>query len=321
VELSELDGLLADIGRRMRLRAAVRSALLPCAALLGAGLLLGLGVKMVGAGAAGVIALLLSAAAVLLGVVLFAILYALRPVPALAAAAELDRLAGLKERAASLVALRSGAVGGGALAAAVEADARQAVAGLRPAELRSRVAPLPAGARWLGAGLTALLAALLVPARGSVRGASLADLLYDPGLVPELESAAASTDGPAGESPAGAARKALVIVRAPAARSAEEAARRAEELENLAEDLRGRGQPDLAGRLLDAARALHDREAARGADAAGDGGRAAARPPGHDRYPEGYRDLLARYFGAGRWTAGGPPNKMPESSGDKEEPR
>ncbi len=293
MSIPEFEELLGRVARRLRLRGAAARSLLPAVALLLAGLLAVVGLKLWAPTGSGALVLAATALAVAASMITLGVLYAARPVSRLSAAAELDRLAGLKERAASLVAVRAG--GAARLRAELERDAARALAPLRAGELLGRVAPLPAGARWLGVLLAAALCALLVPARAPARRQSLADLLAGgKGLVLDLRDAAAGGDAAPDPAARESAKRALAIVKAPPPRDAEEARQRREALEKAAAELRGRA--DLAAPLKAAIRAL---EGGGGLDPAAPlpGAGPERRPlPGGDRYPPEYAELLARYF-------------------------
>lgn len=297
MSITEFEEILGRVARRLRLRGAAAAALLPAGVLLGSGLLAIVGLKLWAPAGAAALAPAAAALAAAAALTVCGALYAARPVSDLCAAAEVDRLAGLKERAASLVAVRAGA--GGATPARLRAelknDVARALAPLRAGELLGRVAPLPAGARWLGVLLAAALCALLVPARARARQGSLADLLAGgDGLVFDLEATAAGDDASPDPAAKESAKKALAIIRAAPPADAEEARQRRAALEKTARELRGRA--DLAARLRDAARAL---AAQAGLDLVAPlpgRGPERRRVPDGGRYPPEYAELLARYF-------------------------
>jgi hypothetical protein len=290
----ELEELLRLIAARLRLRRAMRSILIPAAALLAAALAAVIAVKLAGPAGAATASLLVTGVVLAgLGAVLAAT-YALRPVSRLHAACELDRLAGLKERVASLVAVRAGQGGASDLRAALEAEAGRALAAVNAAQVLARCPPLPGGSRWLAVLLAATLAGLLLPARQRGRTQRLADMVTDgAALLGSLSSAAEGGDG--GTPPLESARMALVLVKAPPPRDAREFEKRRVQLGDLAAELRRRGAREAAARLLAACGELET------GLATGDGPEpetAGRQPPAgsHERYPPAYRELLARYF-------------------------
>ncbi len=291
----EFDELLAALSRRLRLRAAASSLFVPVALLLGLDIAAVVSVKLFGTGDANVIALILTAGVLLTSCTALAALFVLRPVSRLRAAAELDRIAGLKERAASLVTVRAAGASQAALCAALEAQTSKVLAAVDPLEVRSGSAPLPARCRWLGVLLAVALAALLVPGRGRSRAGALADMLTDgAALIDSMNEVAEG--GEDGSQQVETAKKALVLIKAPPPKDPRELERRRVELEELARELRKRGQREAAARLSAAFKELGGENGTNshygeGSDEGNDSGNTS-----HDRYPAGYRELLARYF-------------------------
>jgi hypothetical protein len=298
VKREQFEALLDRLAARLRMRAAASRLLLPVAVLLTADVVAVLVLKLLGIEDAAIISAELTAGLLVACAVGGGLLYALGPVSRLRAAAELDRLTGLKERAASLVVVRSSAAAPSRLVAALQADAERALAGVDPSEVCSRSAPLPARYRWLGVLLAATLAALLVPVRGHGKVRALADMIAGgPALVDILKDVAESGDQ--GAPQVETARKALRLVKAPPPSDPQEIEDRRVKLEDLARELRRQGATEAAARLQAALRLLAGAgdSAPDGAGDPGAGG--AARKGVHDSYPERYRELLARYFSAG----------------------
>jgi hypothetical protein len=304
--LVEFDGLLAEMIRRLRLaraaaavfRLAAGTLLVLSAAVLAAKLLPAERSWFWTGGA------VLAAALVVLGA--FAAAWLGRPVSRLAAAAEVDRVAALKERASSLVAARAGSAPRTAAFAELERDAAAALAPLaREALLRAALPALPARARWL-VGLGALaLGALLVPARAPRGAEDLAALLADGGaLVQALESGGAA-GAPEGAPQSRVASKVLSILKGPPPADPEGAQRQRKDLRELAAELRKSGKPgdqavarridELADQLARLAGPAAPEGAADAEPPRGDGGRA-GRGAYLRSHPE-YAELLARYFG------------------------
>jgi len=298
VTQSEFNKLLGALSSRLRIRSAAATVFWPAASLLALNAAAVLFAKLSGLQSANAIALAATAGTIGGCCAAFATIFASRPVSRLRAAAELDRLAGLKDRAASLVAVRSAVRGPAALRGALEAEAFAAMAGVEGEDVLSEAEPLPARSRWLGVLLAAVLAALLVPARKGSRVQSLADVLTDgSALVEAMNRVAGGEDdgSPAVET----AKKALVLIRAPAPRDPQKLEERRVRLEELAGELRRRGRGDAAARLAAAFREL-------GGDAGegypygeGPGGDRHRANSAHDRYPAAYSELLARYFAGG----------------------
>ncbi len=312
----QFDNLLDRLAARLRLRAAASKLLWPVAVLLIIDVVAVLVLKLLGVEGAGIISAELTAGLSVACAGGLLLLHTLNPVSRLRAAAELDRLAGLKERAASLVAARSGVAAPSRLVVALQADAEQMLSGVDPAEICSRSAPLPAGCRWLGVLLAAALAALLVPARGRGKVRALADMLSGgPALVATLQATAEG--GAEGAPEVETARRALRLVKAPPPSDPQEIENRRVELEELTRELRRQGAAEAAARLQAAFKLLAgdgDSIPDGAPDAGADG---AARQDVHDRYPERYRELLARYFAAGGWTGASEMNMIGGSrSGD-----
>ncbi|MHC4914064.1 MAG: hypothetical protein ACYTGB_01115 [Planctomycetota bacterium] len=312
MKIDELEGLLDRLALRLRTRTAAARTLLPAAALLGANLLAVLTLKISGAEPGPLTAPACTALAVAACASVFGLFWAFGPISPARAAAELDSLAGLKERTASLVDARARSAGSPGLRAALQADVERSLVALDADGLAGRARPLPPAARWIGLLLVAGLAALLVPGRGRRRTASLAEmLLHGEGLVRVLNAAAEGGEGAPAARRAETARRALALLKAPPPAGREEAERRRGEIEALAAELRRRGADDLADQLAAAALALAQNggtAAAGNGDSAGDGEGPAVR--GADRYPESYSELLARYFAGGSWTGGANTNMI-----------
>jgi hypothetical protein len=197
------------------------------------------------------------------------------------------------------VTVRGGGAFGGSLRAALEDDASRALGRVQSGDVLSRCPHLPGAARWAGVLAAALLAALLVPARRGRQPERLADMLLDgQALVDGLESAAGE-EGDAARPRAATARKVLVLIKAPPPKDPEEAARRRAEIERAAEEMRRRGGAELAAELEAVARALAARDGSAGNGDAAGGGTKTRSASGGEHYPEGYRELLARYFSEG----------------------
>jgi hypothetical protein len=297
---AQFDELLARLAARLRLRGSVARALPAAAVVLGADLAAVLALKLIFPAGGELLPLILGTCLVAVALCVLVVSYGLNSVSELRAAAELDRLGGLKERAASLVAVRGSGSGGGALRAALEADASRALEAVNSEAILARSPWLPHGARWLGVLLAAVLAALLVPARSRGRAGRLEDLLIEGRQLARVLQSSAGDERPEGRPRAETARKALAIIKAPPPRDPEEARRRRRELGDIAAELRKRGAGDIATKLEAAVRSLT------GADRPGpDGGSAGPDVPAprfssaRDRYPVQYRELLARYFAGG----------------------
>jgi hypothetical protein len=293
----EFGKLLARLGTRLRLRRAASGTLPAIALVLGAAVVLVVALKLAGLEGAGPVSILTAAGAIFAAAVAAGIGYVLNPVSELRAAAELDRLAGLKERAASLVALRRGGGPVGQFGEALRADARRALAEVDASEVAGRAAPLPGGARWPGLLLLALMVALLVPARGGGRSARMIDMLVEGDALLRTVGAAGEVDGPATPQ-AETARKVLTIIKAPPPADPEQARRNRKELKDLAAELKKRGAREAAERLEAAVRALGGVDQPKTGDGSGSGDGAGRRPTGSKGYPVRYRELLARYFAA-----------------------
>lgn len=305
--LSECDRLLAEMCRRLRFVRAAGTVFAPAAAVLAVLIATVLWSKLaplaspwMAAGAAALLAVLAVAA-------VFAVAWLRSPVSELAAAAELDRICGLKERASSLVAVRSGAAPRTAAASAIESDAAAALAKLdREAVLRATLPALPGRARWLVGLGAAALAALLVPARAPRQEQSLAEMLAGGVEAVSVARSGAAPDpaSPAGGPWQGAARRVLTILQGPPPSGSGDAARRKQDLLALAGELRQSGNPadrELARRVEELAAQLSRlASAAPAADASESRSTQDADSSGRAVYlrshPE-YAELLARYFG------------------------
>jgi hypothetical protein len=240
----------------------------------------------------------------------FTVAWLRRPVSHLTAAAEVDRVAGLKERASALVAVRLGAAPRTAVFAALELDAAEALAPLdREAVLRAALPALPDRARWLVGLGTLALALLLVPPRAPRGSLSLAEMLADGGVVIQgIQAQAGGRSDPktAGEPRSPAARKVLTLLKGPPPSNAGDAEKQKKDLLALAKELRQSDKPgdralarqieDLAAQLaringVGTLEATPSREPTEGGTAR------TARAAYLRSHPE-YADLLARYFGA-----------------------
>lgn len=302
----EFDLLLAEMTRRLRLARAAAAVFRPTAGMLAAASVVVLAAKLWPAERWGLWTggAVLAAGLVILGA--FAAAWLRRPVGELLAAAEVDRVAALKERASSLVAARASSAPRPAAFAELERDAAAALAPLgRQAVFRAALPALPARARWLvGLGAVAL-GALLVPARAPEGAPDLASLLADGGGVVQALQSGAGSGAPEGGAPQSrAARKALGILKGPPPADAGDAQRQRKDLRELAAELRKSGKPgdqavarrieDLADQLARLASPAAP-EGAPAAEPAGGGSRT-ARAAYLRSHPE-YAELLARYFG------------------------
>lgn len=307
----------------MRLRRTVTRAMAPAAILLCTAVVAVLAVKLLPLAGAGSKSLMLAAAAAVTAAWVFLAVYVRSPVAELAAASELDRLAGLKERAASLLAVRQGRAAGAHLAAELERDLGRALRAVDERAVLARAGEMPRGLRWMGLVSAALGAALLMPPRRSARAGALADRMLDGATVMGALDAAASGAGQeVPGNPAEAARQALRLVRAEPPSGAAETAKRAEDLREVARELRRAGRADLAARLEAAAAAL----IAPAPAGTGDNGETAPRaagtgPADAGRYPAEYRELLARYYSDRNWNGGGGNDSIPtpETDGRRQE--
>jgi len=300
--LDEFDRLLAEVSLRLRLERAAGAAFRPVAGLLIAASIAVLSIKLSAPRHSGALvdAALLLTAALVWGALLLAWLR--RPVSALVAAAEIDRVGRLKERASSLVAARSGAVPRTAAWAELERDAVAALADLdRGTVLHGLLPRLSARAKWL-VGLSAVfLGTMLVPARAGPAAVDLASLLAGgPEIVTALEGGGDPTSPPTAAKAAG---KVLTIVKGPPPADPAGAERQRQALEALAADLKKTGSAAdaaLARKIEELAREL-GRLAGPGlpdgrAEPGGAGQAEAERAAAIRSYPE-YAELLARYFG------------------------
>lgn len=304
--LGEFDSVLASVVRSLRLECAAAAVWKPVAALLA---VLGAAVlcfKLLPV-ANPRLAVDLAVFSVALAIwCVFLAAYLARPVSALRAAAEVDRLAGLKERAASLVAARTGAAPRSAAFVGLESDATAALAPLSAkAVRRALVGRHMERLRWLLVLLAFVAGTLLLPARRRQVGPELAALLVEGAeLVAAAESVGAAGPGLESRPQAEAARKFLVILRGEPPADVEAAAKQKGDLQSLAAELRKDGTAagaELAARAEELARLLGEMAGRRSGDAlpAAGGqttGEEAARVGAARSYPE-YSELLARYYG------------------------
>ncbi|HOX08462.1 MAG TPA: hypothetical protein PK280_18850 [Planctomycetota bacterium] len=307
---SEFDLLISRMALRIRMVQTIQRAFLPTAvalAIASAGIVTA---KLLSPALPRNLAWAVAALAGATALVTLAVSWLRRHATRLTAAAEIDRVAGLKERASSLVAARSGAVPASAAGLALEKDAEAALATLDPDTVFLQAWPvIPMRTKMLTVLAAISLVALIVPSRNPPAEPSIAEMLADGGEILQLARARAggiSDPHAAAEPPRGrAAKKAIAILGGAPPRNAADAARNKQDLLKAAEEFRKNGSAEdriLAGKLEAVAERIARLAGAPSTDGAGGSqgyGALAPETPGVDyrrHHPE-YADLLARYFG------------------------
>jgi hypothetical protein len=291
MKITEFRETLKSLALRLKIRRAFSCCLLPVGCFLLAALL----AVVLGKVSNSRDSMLLLAAAVPSGLalLLFGIVFLCSGVSDIYVALEFDQLAGLKERASSLMALRAAGNTTKEIADVLESDLERALAPCSGADVIGRCRPWLAGCRWLALLAMAIIAVLLIPSRSIGFQAGLVDVMAGGSQLAEKLDNLGKGKNKNPET-AAQARRVLAIIRRPISRDALEVRKNGRELSQLAEKLRQAGQGDIADQLEDLVRALGAEQDSAGRLLAGSSsGRI---PECAGEYPRRYQKLLSAYF-------------------------
>ncbi len=289
MKITEFRPTLKILALRVKTRRAFSRCLLP----VGCFLLVALLAVVLGKFSNSRALVLLLAAAVpsVLALLLFGIVFLCSGVSDIYVALEFDHLAGLKERASSLMALRAGGNTTKEILEVLESDLERALVPCSGEDVIGRCRPALAGSKWLALLAMAIIAVLLIPSRVGEFQAGLVDVVAGGNqLAEKLDSLGKNKNART----AVQARRILAIIRRPISRDALEVRKNGRELSQLAEKLRQAGQGDIADKLEDLARALGAEQVPAGSLLASSSSDRIPECAGE--YPRRYQKLLSAYF-------------------------